>query len=84
MRVVQILEDNDTVLPTDLCRPLTLTYASAQSDYAPTRAGYSGRIINNLHWMTVSKTFGECWHGKTVKQICNPVIGPYEFMREGD
>ena len=49
MITVQILEDTDTIQPTDWCRPLRLTTMSGgMSDYYSFESCYSGLPENNV------------------------------------
>lgn len=78
---VHILEDDDTILPTDWCRPLTLcTMSGGMSDSMSSKSMYSGTPENNVAWVMVKHVFGECWDGKSVKVI-NKKLGKHEFMR---
>jgi len=81
MKTVNILEDHDAVLADDWCRPLALVSMSGgMSDSYSFHCQYSGRPENNVQWAKVSWIFGECWFGKTVKEL-NGKWTPYEFMR---
>lgn len=79
MKIVQILEDDDILQPTDYCRPLILTTLSPQSDVYSFYNTYSGTPENNTKWIRVDQKFGECWFGKPVKELINS--HPYEFIR---
>lgn len=78
---VQILEENDTILPTDWCRPLTLcTMSGGMSDSMSFKSQYGGTPENNVKWVLVKHQFGKCWDGQTVKAITEK-LGLYEFLR---
>lgn len=78
---VQILEDTDVVLATDLCRPLQLvTMSGGHSDYYSFESAYSGTPENHVKWCRVEQVFGPIWFNKPVNAL-NKISVPYEFMR---
>lgn len=80
MITIQLLEDNDVVLATDLCRPLLLeTMSGGHSDYYSFESEYSGAPINNVKWTYVYQVFGTIWFNKKVIEF--NTMTPYEFMR---
>ena len=84
MITVQILEDTDTIQPTDWCRPLRLTTMSGgMSDYYSFESCYSGLPENNVRWCRFEQVFGDVWYGKTVGEFTKKFekYGGYEFIR---
>lgn len=81
MITVQILEDEDTIEPTDWCRPLSIiSMGGGTSDYYSFKSEYSGTPENNAKWVQAKHVLGTCWFGKTVSEY--NTTGPrYEFLR---
>ncbi len=62
-----MLEDHDTILPTDWCRPLLLlTMSGGRSDDYSFTSMYTGQPENNTEWVNVDQILGEHWIGHTV------------------
>lgn len=82
MKTVQILEDNDVVLPTDWCRPLQIiSMNGGYSDYYSFESCYTGKPENNARWCRVSQIFDNVlYYENTVKQY-NQYNEDYEFIR---
>ena len=82
MRQVLILEDNDTVEPTDWCRPLTLTTMSGGHSVALSFENmFSGTPQNNTKWVQVQDVFGPNWFYKTAQELNNYGGSAHEFVR---
>lgn len=85
MITVNILEAADTIMPTDWCRPLSITSMSGgHSDYYSFKNQYSGCPENNAQWVQVKCVIGKPWLGKTVGEFNKAMhsCGPkYEFLR---
>jgi hypothetical protein len=85
MITLQMLEDHDTILPTDWCRPLLLlTMSGGRSDDYSFTSMYTGQPENNVTWVTADQILGEGWMGETVGAYNAAVnhCGPsYEFVR---
>jgi hypothetical protein len=81
MKPVYILEEEDTVRETDMCRPLFIRYDSPQGDSISFTSCYGNFPINNMKWLPFLKIYGKCWIGKSVREICKG-SGPHEFLRE--
>lgn len=77
MRTVQILEQNDRISPTDWARPLQIT---STGDSVFLTSEYGGLPQNNMTWIRVYACLSQCWHGKTVAEVCREVEA-YEFLR---
>lgn len=72
MLAVSILEDTDTILATDWCRPLLLvTMTGGHSDYYSFENMYSGQPENNVLWVNANQIIGEGWVGGTVAEYNN-------------
>jgi hypothetical protein len=70
MKTIQMLEESDTILPTDFCRPLALERDNnGYGDAVHETSCYSGLPINNLKWLPVHAVLGDCWFGKTVREF---------------
>ena len=81
MKTIQILEDDDIVVPSDWCRPLQIiSMSGGHSDYYSFESCYTGLPENNVKWCRVEQIFGSCWFGKPVKEI-NISGLLYEFAR---
>lgn len=82
MTSLLLLEPQDTVLPTDWCRPLAIISddGGRSDEYSFTNI-YSGRPINNAKWVRVRDVFGPCWYGKTVQEIESRTEAQYECVR---
>lgn len=83
MKSIQILEDADAVNPEDWCRPLSLSTMSRCSDSYSFKDCYTGTPENNVKWVKVKYILGNCWHGKSVKEIDQGLgkFVKYEFIR---
>lgn len=69
MITVNILEDTDTILATDWCRPLLLvTMSGGHSDYYSFENMYSGQPENNVLWVNTNQIIGSGWVGGTVAE----------------
>lgn len=79
MRTVSILEDSDTVEPTDWCRPLQLIQGF--SDGISFRSCYTGTPENNVKWVRAGHVLGPVWFGKTVHDLTVCLGERYEFVR---
>jgi len=80
MRTVAILEDGDTIEPTDWCRPLQLT-SGGYSDGISFRNCYSGTPENNVKWVLAKNILSASWIGKTVHDLAVCLGERYEFVR---
>lgn len=81
MKSIQMLEEHDTVLPTDWCRPLQIiSMSGGHSDYYSFVSCYSGRPENNVKWCRVHQIFGNIWFNRPIKDI-NNAVQTYEFIR---
>lgn len=80
-----MLEDHDTILPTDWCRPLLLlTMSGGRSDDYSFTSMYTGQPENNVTWVNADQILGDLWMGETVGAYNAAVsnCGPsYEFVR---
>ena len=76
---ILVLEDDDKILDSDYCRPLSISYSLGDNVY--TESTYGGTPINNMKWVEVRYVFGKCWYGKTVGQLNKKAITKYEFIR---
>jgi hypothetical protein len=78
---IQLLEENDQVLPSDWCRPLQIVSMNGgHSDYYSFESCYSGLPENNAKWCRVDQVFGQHLFYNSVKEFneCNLT---YEFVR---
>lgn len=81
MITAQFLENEDTILPDDWCRPLQLvTMSGGMSDSMSYRSMYSGTPENNVRWVRVRDVFGPRWKDTRVIDV-NRELGTYEFVR---
>ena len=81
MITVNILQDNDTILPDDWCRPLLLnTEMGGMSDFMSHVSMYSGSPKNNVKWVKVKCIYGPCWLGRAYGEL-NDTNVPMEFVR---
>lgn len=84
MITLQMLEADDTVLPDDWCRPLSITSMSGgHSDYYSFQSQYTGAPENNVKWVRVRYILGKPWHGCTRAEIDRGLgqFVKYEFVR---
>lgn len=67
---LQLLELDDPVDPDDWVRPLDMGYNQFGDHTEPHSFNmYGGSPQNNIKWIKVRDTFGECHWGKTVREI---------------
>jgi hypothetical protein len=84
MKLIKLLELDDTMEPSDLCRTLAFMREFPQSDYIPQTSRFGGPI-NRLNWLPVSVVFGKCWYGKKIREyLSQKASWPYEFVRVED
>lgn len=85
MITIQILEDDDNILPTDWCRPLNLySMSGGRSDDYSFTCCYTGQPENNAKWVNVHQIIGEVWHNKKVSEYHDAIQDcglRYEFVR---
>lgn len=86
MITVQILENDDTILPSDWCRPLELVSMSGgHSDSYSFQNCYSGTPENNVEWVRADAIFGEVWftalRETTAGYLSKKLDKQYEFVR---
>ncbi len=77
MKQILILDQNDLVDPEDWCRPLSF-FSEWDNEYMD-RSPFSGTPENNYKWVKVKHTFGKCWYGHAVNELCK--LRLYEFAR---
>ena len=67
---VTILEENDTILPSDWIRPLHFPSNNYSDPNPPDSfSTYSGKPLNNIRWVKVKDLLGIYWYGKTIKEL---------------
>lgn len=74
-----ILEDSD-IVTTDLwCRPLQFECMQfGGGNYHQTDE--FGGLVNTYKWVNIGYYFGECWIGKTVKELNDATSTKYELV----
>jgi hypothetical protein len=83
-KLLEILEDHDTITKGDWCRPLRIQ-RDGQSDYVPETNAYSGLPCNNMRWIKVEACV-PYWVGKTISEFNEAFsrirnCAEYEFVR---
>ena len=79
MKTILILEDDDEVVATDLCRPLNPSGTLELS-------AFGGCVRNNSTWISVTEVLGQMWIGKKLGEIkvgiAERSVHEYEFEYE--
>lgn len=82
---VSMLQGDDLLMPTDWCRPLTLTtMMGGHSDYYAFESCYTGQPENNVKWVTTEQIFDDGWMFKPLRELNKHLEkhgDPYEFIR---
>ena len=79
MKPVSILEDEDEVVASDLCRPLNPSGTLELS-------AFGGYVRNNSMWVPVTEVLGPMWMGKKLgeikKELAERSVHEYAFEYE--
>ena len=82
---IQILEENDVILADDWVRPLTPeSDGYADGPYVNGRSCYGGALLNHFRWVKFTDRFGECWVGKTLKELNKGMTTCHYILARGD
>ncbi len=82
MKQIMLLDNTDIVLPTDWCRPLSLTLSKFGALSEPDLSSkHLGTPINNTKWVQAAKIFDPAWFEMESTVQSFSISLNYEFVR---